>query len=238
MLFRSLIPLFDEAVYESIGIDHKQMLMELAGVFAKYEIPMGFVAKLLEITPYSEEYLTGLHSIQFLIDDSTSMALLLESEGIARFEETKRRLKQMIEILAHIPTPPIVISFLNRQDEVRLERGKRSPEEFLKEVYQKIDSCFFHEPEGSTPAKKGIADVLKEGSIERRALYLFFDGMPSGRVPEIKVIKRLLQNRGDPSGTPITFLPCSDDPEDVNWMLDMGKDIPCCTTIFDYEKEK
>jgi hypothetical protein len=61
----------------------------------------------------------------------------------------------------------------------------------------------------------------------------------------IKAISKLITNREDPEGNPITCMSCSDTDEDVEWMKELEEIAPFCAEYFiiehrfdDYDDEK
>ena len=72
----------------------------------------------------------------FLVDDSGSMVsatdTFVHGRPITRWEETRHRLLEMLELFSFIPTPPSHIKFLNRANYLNLyhEPGM-NPHHFL-----------------------------------------------------------------------------------------------------------
>jgi hypothetical protein len=83
----------------------------------------------------------------------------------------------MIEILAHVPTPPMKIKFLNRKDRqnsdlvIVLERNGESPEQFMRKSYDSIDSVFANRPGGLTPYLRALQNFFAEGAGKKVARY-------------------------------------------------------------------
>jgi hypothetical protein len=106
----------EEDVVKKIGLPKNEILAAVGAVFSKYEIPLGLLNKLLELQTYD--------ALFFMVDDSGSMGNTTDTRSpqggwITRWEETRLRLIEMMEIMAHIPTPEIIVVFLNRQMEIR-----------------------------------------------------------------------------------------------------------------------
>jgi len=109
-------------------LDGGDLLDGLSAIFAKYEVPIGLVNKLLAL---------GEYKLNFIIDDSTSMGSFSDlpisqaseqvraardpqgrratsrNDKITRWEEAEDRLHIMVDMLAYIPIDNIIISFLN-----------------------------------------------------------------------------------------------------------------------------
>ncbi|KAJ3305354.1 iron-binding protein [Kappamyces sp. JEL0829] len=212
----------DQEVLQSAG--YKGGAAEMQGaldkVFAKYEIPMGLLNKLLELQTYS--------AMVFLVDDSGSMGSRTDSmdpvtrQPMTRWQETRFRLLEMMEILAHIPCPPINVRFLNRTMELRLVHGEaQSPEQFLHYAAQEINRVFQASPSGTTPY---VQSELR--------------GTPDGGPTAIRKIEQLVTTRANPHDNPITFLSCTDQDADVEWMKSLEEVASYCSEVDDYQDEK
>jgi hypothetical protein len=194
-----------------VGMDGNEWLKELGKIFARYEIPMGLMNKLIE--------LEGFDALHFVIDDSGSMSWNSDALGddgrvMTRWQEARQRLKTMMTVLAFIP---VVVCFLNRCDVIKKKRDyKQTPEQFVWDAHAQIDQIFNSGPTGGTPMLKAIKKSFEaRGKI---AHYFFGDGAPSGGEHEIEQIKKLIMNRSKPKDNPVTFLSCSNEDEDVQWM--------------------
>lgn len=86
----------------------------------------------------------------------------------------------MIEIIAHVPTPPVIIKFLNRYDIVNLVHNGEPPEQFIQKANSEIDRVTYREPDGRTPARESLEKSLREGQGKRVSRYFFCDGEPNG----------------------------------------------------------
>jgi hypothetical protein len=223
------------ASYEKVGLSFQGMLEGLSALFVKYEIPMGLLNKLMLLSPYSENNPDGLHAMEFLVDDSYSMRA--GTSGNTRFDEAKSGLKEMVEVLGHIPSPRIEIRFLNRKDKVELKRRGETPEIFIERAFQEIDAAFTALPDGSTPAKERLEESFAAHPGERRARYFFCDGVPNGQDTAVEAIGNLLKNRRNPKGNPFTFFSCSDRLEDTEWMRTVEELADYCSEMDDYLAE-
>lgn len=217
------------------GMSPDTMVDELGGVLNKYEVPMGLMNKLMMLSEYQ--------SLEFMIDDSGSMNLETDSidkrtnRYYTRWQEANVRLKEMIEILAYVPFTQVEIVFLNRPDRVVLVRNGKNPQTFLQEANAKIDQLFQRGPAGTTPVLNKFQDSLIRNQGRNVARYFFGDGTPDGGPMAQREIVKILKARQNPQGNPITFLSCTDDDDQVEWMKDAEELIPFCSESDDYADE-
>lgn len=216
------------------GMQVDEMVDELGAILNKYEVPMGLMNKLI--------MLTELQGMEFIIDDSGSMSI--QSDTVddnkrpqSRWREAQSRLKAMLEIVAYVPAPQITICFLNRRDQLVLTRNGRPPRVFLQDAYAQIDRAFQRGPTGSTPVLEKMRESLTRGAGRNIGRYLFCDGQPNGGNPAKGAIVQLLLTRQNPEGNPITFLSCTGDDEQVEWMKDAEEVIPYCAECDDFRDE-
>mmetsp|Transcript_12495 Transcript_12495/g.13709 ORF Transcript_12495/g.13709 Transcript_12495/m.13709 type:complete len:440 (+) Transcript_12495:67-1386(+) len=219
----------------AVGMQPDEMVDELGGILGKYEVPMGLMNKLLVLSEYA--------SLEFIIDDSGSMRLNSDTinpitkQPNTRWEEAHERLKEMVEILAFVPFNQIGIVFLNRKDHVTLERNGQPPRDFLSTAYAQIDAVFRTGPRGTTPALEKLKESLERGKGACVARYFFGDGLPNGGQHAIKEICHVITNRANPAQNPITFLSCTGEDEQVEWMKDCEEVAPYCAESDDFGDE-
>jgi hypothetical protein len=223
----------DEDVQKIVGTSN--LTQDISQVLAKYEIPFGLVNKLMEFQTYSYLF--------FMIDDSGSMNAGTDSQNhgrqVTRWEETRMRLLEMIEILSYVPTPEIVIAFLNRRNEIRLmRRTGLPPQQFMAEATNQINQAFSQVPGGTTPYLRRMEEVFRQYSQNRMAWYFFSDGVPDGGFSSQQRILNLCVTRRDPEGNPITFFSCTDEDDQVEWMKNIEEIAPFCSEFDDYRDEK
>jgi hypothetical protein len=154
-----------------------------------------------------------------------------------RWKEAQVRLKEIIEIVAYVPFNQIGIEFLNRPDRISLVRQGRAPAVFLQDAYQQIDAVFARGPMGTTPALEKIQESLIRGQGASIARYFFGDGVPNGGVRAQQEIVRILTQRQDPAGNPMTFVSCTNEDDQVEWMKDCEEVAPYCSESDDYKDE-
>ena len=211
------------------------MVDELGAILGKYEVPLGLSNKLLMLSEFS--------SLEFIVDDSGSMQCLSDTVDKAtgrpntRWSEAKQRLKDMLEILAYVPFNQIGIEFLNRPDRVSLTRQGRDPKTFLADAYQKVEAAFARGPSGTTPALEKIQDSFLRGQGSSIARYFFGDGTPNGGELAKREIINILRNRPNPAENPMTFLSCTNEDAEVEWMKDAEEIAPYCSESDDFADE-
>ena len=221
-------------IAEATGMQGDEVIDELGKILNKYEAPIGLMTKLMILTEF--QYL------EFMVDDSGSMNSTSDTfdsmrRPQTRWREAQSRLKAMLEILAYVPFPEIHVCFLNRPIRLILTRYGRSPAAFLADAYHQIDAAFQHHPAGTTPVLERLHDSLLRGRGQPVARYLFCDGQPDGGNSAKAAIVRMLITRPDPQGNPITFLSCTGDDEDVEWMKDAEEIISYCAEYDDFNDE-
>lgn len=217
------------------GMQPDVMVDALGAILGKYEVPMGLMNKLMMLTEYQ--------SLEFIIDDSGSMQCLsdtvnpLTRQPQTRWQEAQVRLKEMIEILAYVPFTQIGIEFLNRKNRISLTRQGRDPQSFLRDAYSQIDAAFSTGPSGTTPALEKLQESLIRGQGASIARYFFGDGVPNGGLRAQQEIVRILKHRTDPAGNPMTFISCTNEDAQVEWMKDAEEVVPYCSESDDFDDE-
>ena len=216
------------------GMAADEMVDALGAVLNKYEAPMGLMNKLMMLTEFEV--------LEFLVDDSGSMTLVsdtVDPQGRpqTRWREAQSRLKSMVEVLAHVPFSQIVICFLNRPERLTLSRNGRDPKTFLADAWRQIDQVFAKGPSGSTPVLERMRESFQRGTGRNVARYLFCDGVPNGGNPAKAEIVKLLFNRQNPEGNPMTFLSCTNEDSQVEWMKDAEEMVPYCAECDDFQDE-
>jgi hypothetical protein len=158
---------------------------------------------------------------------------------LTRWKEAQIRLKEMIEILAYIPFNTIVIEFLNRKDQIVLLRQGRTPHVFIQDAYSQIDAIFPREPTryDTTPYLEKIQQTILRGQGKSIARYFFGDGVPNGGERAQREIVNILKHRQEPVSNPITFISCTDEDDQVEWMKDAEEVCPYCSESDDFKDE-
>jgi len=182
--------------------------------------------------------------LEFMIDDSGSMTLATDSmdpmtrKPMTRWQEAKTRMKEMMEVLAHVPFQKVEICFLNRTNRVSIVRSGRDPKSLLADAYRQIDQVFSRGPSGSTPAFEKIQESFARGSGRSIARYFFGDGIPNGGIAAQQHITNLLKHRQNAAQNPVTFISCTNEDEQVEWMKDAEEVAPYCSESDDFKDEQ
>lgn len=234
------------------GIDNKIIINSLTQFFSYYEIPAGLLVKL-----------TALEGIRlhFKIDDNDSMnndsSVLSPNASpymrdhidrnqkyLTRWEEVEGRLHLLLELLAYIPTAEIILSRFDTPTQkgacVILSREEKSPVAFMEEAHAQIRALFHEKPRNSKPMLEHIRSLMNEANTyhektSRTMHYVFSDGKSNKSLEEMIQIKELLESS---ELNPLTFLACSNNPQDYEWMHLLKLVTPGITTISDFKKEQ
>ena len=187
--------------------------------------------------------LSEYNSLDFIIDDSGSMQCTTDTKDpvtgqpMSRWKEAQLRLKEMIEILAYVPFNQIAVEFLNRPDQIILTRQGRAPAIFMQDAYTKIDAVFARGPAGTTPALEKLQESFIRGQGQSIARYFFGDGTPNGGARAQEEIIKILKHRQNPSGNPMTFISCTNEDDQVEWMKDAEEVAQYCSESDDFKDE-
>lgn len=229
-------------------MDGGQLLDGLSSIFAKHEIPIGLVNKLLALTEYN---------LDFIVDDSGSMGLQSDvsmkqasmqikqkcdprgqraqsfNSQLTRWEEAEDRIHVLIDMLAFIPSNPITISFLNRSDKLVLDHRGKTPEQFAQDAHQKVMNFFNRAPSGGTPIHAKLSQAFQSNNGAAMH-YLFTDGEPSDG--KERVIN-LIRNRNHQMH-PLTFMSCTNNDDEAEWMKTLEGEVPYTSELDDFETER
>lgn len=184
-----------------------------------------------EIDPYFSEKLEILndYEIVLLCDDSGSMNTPLnDNNGYStRWDELKAVVNIVVSIATIYDNNGIDIHFLNREgiDNIKCE-------EEVKNILNEI-------PCGGTPLTQKLEEILQKfNSISKKLLVIIAtDGLPTynGQL-DLENFKTLLKNKNH-SKVFISFLACSDNSQDVDYLNELDKTIPNIDTLDDYNSE-
>jgi hypothetical protein len=214
--------------------------------FTDYKLPIGLLPKLLQLKDYE---------LYFIIDDSGSMNEKTDSnrnvacnfmklkwrgnvnQAMTRWEEAEDRLHVMMDILAFLPIVKITISFLNRADVLVFERNGASPSELASFMHREINETFIVPPTHGTPIYGKLKEAF-EKSFNPTMFYLFTDGEPSDG-PVSNVIKLVLNRKRKDhlKDFPITFVSCTNDDKQTEWMKNIDEMGPYIAEVDDFEDE-
>lgn len=221
----------DPDIAEAMSLNPQQLKAYQEAIRVKYDIPIGLSNQLL---------LLSEHKIEFIVDDSFSMDCR-SSRNETRWQEAQRNIKEMLEIISSVPTGNMEIRFLNQKNTViSLSREGKDPETFLRESFYAIDEAFHNGTKGSTPVYTNLLNACErqKSTGQPTAIYFLGDGIPNGGDREKEQIFSLLNFRANASTTPFTFIACSNNQNDVEWMNEAEEIAPFCSAMDDYEAEK
>lgn len=231
----------------SQDVDGGELLEGLTEYFIQYEVPVGLLNKLFALKAYR---------LNFIVDDSGSMRAPTDvtaadatpylydipppsNTRMTRWQEAENRIHIMIDILSYIPTKMIQIIFLNAPNVIILEHSGKSIDEFRASSHQVVHTTFNSiDVKYKTPTFTVLSRVLNEASHfpDPTMHYLLTDGVPSDR--PVEVVGELITNRLNPERNPITFLSCSNEDSEVEWMKEVEEIAPYCAELDDYVAEK
>lgn len=207
----------------------------VAQVFARYEVPIGLLNKIMGLSDFQ--------IIEMTVDDSGSMnaatdAKLPNGQPMTRWQEVHQRLTQMFEIMALVPCPPVYVRFLNRPDVLDCKHPEgEPPEAYLQRVITMLNAQWQRPPAGGTPARERIAESLQRCPGQSVVRYFFGDGVPNGGADAAQAITQMLIRRPNPAQNPFTFLSCTNEDEAVEWMKECEEAAPFCSEFDDYQDE-
>ena len=183
-------------------------------LFQKYEISSLFREKLENLQDFK---------IIFIVDDSGSMNAPIDDGGphSTRWAELKDVVKTAIDIGSIYGN--LDIEFLNRQGILNINN------------YDQVHSYFYEDPNGRTPLTAALNNVLTRYQyLESKVLIVIAtDGVPD----DLASFKQALLNKNH-SKFYISFLACSDNDEDVEYLNELDNIIPNIDTLDDYISEK
>lgn len=222
-------------------MDGGDLLDKLSQIFARYEIPIGLLNKLLALSEFN--------ALHFWIDDSGSMGESSDADlnqattyipkpryartKMTRWEEAEDRLHVMMDMLAYIPVSKMVVTFFNRTDRIEFTRDGLAPEEFARQAHLKIRTAFTNPPQGGTPTYTQLSRAFSEPNCMH---YLFTDGSPSDCT--VEQLKQLVLRRQNPKLTPLTFISCTNNDDEAEWMKEIENDAPFTAELDDFISER
>ena len=210
-------------------------LDELNQVLAKYEVPAGMLAKLLDLRKFD--------SAEIIVDDSGSMTLQTDAKDpngmpMNRWWEAKWRISQMMELMAYVISPPVTITFLNRPNVLYLQRNDGEiPTAYIQRVEYTLTQAFRVGPSGRTPAREAIEASLSRNADKSVLRFFLGDGVPNGGEYACRQIENMLLHRQSPERNPFTFMSCTNVDSDVAWMKECEEKAPYCAEFDDYMDE-
>ena len=228
-------------------LDGSEILDGLTDFFAKLDVPVGLINKLMALQMYH---------LKFIVDDSGSMnaptdSMLCEANehvlrGIARssrkpmtrWQEAETRLHNMMDILAFIPTKSIEITFMNAKNVINLVRAGKSKEMFLQDAHSEIANAFSTiTVKYKTPTLRVLTNAFQASTLSADPVmyYLLTDGVPSDA--SVQKVSELIQFRRNPQANPLTLISCTDEDMEVEWMKQVEETAAFCAEIDDFNDE-
>jgi hypothetical protein len=222
-----------QSLHVTDNVEGGTLIDQLSTYFARYETPIGLLNKILALQMYV---------LVFIVDDSGSMSLATDvflkdgcdyvkgNESFApttkmtRWQEAENRLHIFIDIISFVPTKGIRVSFMNSSTVLELSQDGKTPDQFKANAHNLIHTTMTTttKPYGRTPTYRVLSAAFANASNSKvpHNIYFFTDGVPSDRTPE--EVCKLVVSRPNPQHTPLTFLTCTDETSEAQWMKDVS----------------
>lgn len=229
-------------------LDGSELLEGLTRHFARFEVPLGLINKLMALQ---------LYHLKFIIDDSGSMnaptdSMLSDANEhvlrgqpksnsipMTRWQEAETRLHNLIDILAFIPTKSIEMRFMNAKNVIYLQRAGKTTEEFANDAHSQIvDNFSTIDVKYKTPTLRVMTESFQSAQAlpEPCMHYLLTDGVPSDC--HVAQVSELIKNRSNPQGNPVTLISCTNEDQESEWMKEVEEVAPFCSELDDFNDEK
>mmetsp|Transcript_7856 Transcript_7856/g.16405 ORF Transcript_7856/g.16405 Transcript_7856/m.16405 type:complete len:437 (+) Transcript_7856:243-1553(+) len=237
-MYEAAVAQYHEEVEPEIFVGAEQPdcgLDELNQVLAKYEVPAGMLAKLLDLRKFD--------AAEIIVDDSGSMTLQTDAKDpkgmpMNRWWEAKWRITQIMELMAYVLSPPLTVTFLNRPNVLHLQRSDGEvPTAYIQRVESILMEAFRVGPGGRTPAREAIEASLSRNGDKSVLRFFLGDGVPNGGEYACRQIENMLLHRPSPERNPFTFMSCTNNDSDVEWMKECEEKAPFCAEFDDYMDE-
>ncbi|KAI8607419.1 hypothetical protein BC830DRAFT_1175340 [Chytriomyces sp. MP71] len=235
-------PLLSEITPPSYAsVDHSDAMDQLEAfkvLVAKHEISNLFALKLRKLETYN---------IVIIADDSGSMNVR-STNGLSvtnpfavtssRWDELKSTVQMVTEIASTLDQDGIDVYFLNR-----------APIRNIVGPSIALDKAFERPPEGYTPIKRVLKQVLNEKwrgvqAEDRKKLLVLIatDGEPTtdtGQDDKQGLRDVLMRERGERGGeVAVSFLVCTDDDAEIEYLNEWDNHIPDLDVVDDYHSER
>jgi len=201
--------------YYDINLNNKSSKGEkIKKLFQKYEISPLFREKLELLSDFK---------IVCIIDDSGSMNTPLNDGGphATRWDELKNVVKTTVDIGTIYSN--IDIHFLNRESVLDISE------------FSQLEDSFRHGPEGRTPLCKSLNEVLNHHNTSDKKILIVIatDGVPNN----LDTFKHIVSSKNHEKFY-ISFLACSDNDSDIDYLNYLDKYVPHVDTLDDYASER
>lgn len=185
----------------------------------EFEISNNYIEKMSSLSDYD---------IVFVIDDSGSMKTpICDGQHSTRWDELKYITNIAIRLGVIFDVDGIDIRFLNRTGINNVTS------------YEQIDPLFKNQPYGRTPLTKVVGDIFLEYHDNQNPILLVIatDGVPTNQsgYPDIQPFNTLITNKNHKFN--ISFLACSDQNDDIEYLNILDKNVPNVDTLDDYLSE-
>ena len=206
-----------ETIANATSANKNKRIQELIN---KYEIDPLFSEKLNLLSDFE---------IVLLLDDSGSMNTpLTDGSGHAtRWDELKSVVNIVISIATIFDDDGIDVHFLNRENT-----------DSVKDLNQ-VTTIMNDPPQGLTPLTSSLNKIFIKyrDSIKPVLVIIATDGVPYNGVCDLDNFKNLLLKKNH-SKFFVSFLACSDNDKDIDYLNDLDKNVPNVDTLDDYNSEK
>ncbi|KAJ3025333.1 UNVERIFIED_CONTAM: hypothetical protein HDU68_007243 [Siphonaria sp. JEL0065] len=208
------------------AVDQDTRLQAFRSIVARHEISNFMALKMRKLEQYE---------IIVIADDSWSMQEKTNI-GISRWEELKETVTIVTEIGSVLDEDGVDIYFLNRP-----------PVRNIKGSVDQMNSAFAPPPRGLTPIARVLRQVLREKGLplnensKKLLILIATDGNPTtdqGSLDKAGLYNVLMTERGNPYNVPVVFLACTDDEEQIGYLNEWDKVIPCLDVVDDYFSER
>ncbi|KAI9335958.1 hypothetical protein BDR26DRAFT_865435 [Obelidium mucronatum] len=214
-------------------------LQAFRGIVGRHEISNFMAVKMRRLEAYD---------IVIIADDSGSMqsrsTLGLNANDpfartITRWDELKETVSVAAEIGAVLDEDGVDVYFLNRPP----VRGITGPS-------NELNAAFANPPMGYTPIARVLRQVLREKGIgigdacKKKLILIATDGQPTtdqGVIDKQGLYNVLVHERGPnprDGNVIVVFLACTDDENEVGYLNEWDKVIPCVDVVDDYYSER
>ncbi|KAJ3342975.1 hypothetical protein HDU83_005852 [Entophlyctis luteolus] len=224
-----------ETSYDTKPNDEERRLALFRDLVRRHEISDFMARKLRRLESYD---------IVIVADDSGSMRTK-SSGGITdpfaplrtRWDELKETVAAVTEIASVLDDDGIDVYFLNR-----------SPVRGVKGLTSSLQTAFSSPPEGYTPITRTLRAVLHEKWYSRppegrkKLLVLIAtDGQPTtpeGRIDKEGLKELLMYQRGQPGDVLVSFLVCTDDDREIEYLNEWDKNVRDLDVVDDFYSER
>jgi hypothetical protein len=182
-----------------------------------------------------DQYLLELKGYEIVIvcDDSGSMNTKVDNTGKTRWDELRSIVKILIEIGVIFDTNGVDIYFLNRRKYLKIKDPKE------------VEQAFAELPRDYTPLIPVLKDIFKSplarrGRDKKLLVFVATDGEPTDEDgnPVVQQLKSLMDETRDQETTYVSFLLCTNETENIEYLNNWDKTMPHVDVTDDFETEK